>query len=163
MRNFCILVLAVILAGCSPQKRLARLLERYPIRPTVDTFYKVGPTIYRDTVVFRYVPGETVTQSIYIDVPVDIPDTFMEVESSMATALAWLQSNELGLELHQKDSVFEFKLDSALQVNKDTVEVIRDMPYPVIEKAKPFYKIGFYILGGIVVLMLFFLFLFRGK
>jgi len=163
MKKIILLLLAVSLVGCSPQKRLARLLERYPIQPIVDTFYKVGPIIYRDTVVFRYIPGETVTQSVYIDVPVDIPDTFMEVESSMATALAWLQSNELGLELHQKDSVFQFKLDSAIRVNRDTIIITNDIPYPVIEKAKPFYKNGFFIVAAIMLLMLLFLFLFRGK
>lgn len=154
MRKILIVLTLVILASCSPTERLARLLERYPIPEKVDTLYTPGETIYRDTVVTKYLPGEVSVESIYIDVPISIPDTFIEASTSTADAIAYLQDNELGLQLIQYDTVIQWKIDSALVFHTDTIIVTKDIPFPVIEEVGTFWKHGFYVLAGLAALIL---------
>ena len=154
MKKFVLFLAIVILAGCSPTRRLARLLERYPMPEKIDTLYTPGKTIYRDTTVYKYLPGEVSVESTHIDVPISIPDTFIEAHTSTADAIAYLQDNVLGLQIIQYDTVIQWKIDSALVYHRDTVVITKDIPYPVIEKAKPFYKNGFWVVGGLLVLMI---------
>lgn len=162
MKNKLVFILAIIiLASCSPQKRLARLIEKYPIPETIDTLYLPGPIFFKDTIITKYLPGETDTVEILITVPIDLPDTSIHAATTLARATAYLDDNRLGLNLVQLDSLFQWKLDSAIQEHLDTVRIIKKIPYPVIEKAKPFYKNGFFILAGLVVLILLLFFIFR--
>lgn len=165
MKRILLILSIVILAGCSPTKRLARLLERYPMEPTVDTVYR-DTTIYRDTVVTKYLPGESVVNNVYVEVPGTLPDTVIWAETSLAYAAAHLESNHLGLELIQYDSVFKWKLDSALVQNIDTVIITRDVPYPIIEKAKgvkTFWRSAAIVLGVIVLIGMILLLVVRKK
>ena len=165
MKRIILLLLAVSLLGCSPQKRLARLLERYPIQPIVDTLYLPGPIFFKDTIITKYLPGETDSVEILIPVPFDIPDTSIYAFTTLAHATARLEDNRLGLDLVQLDSLFQWKLDSAIREHSDTVMILKEVPYPVIKKAKPFYKNGFFILAGLILvgMILLFLFLFRKR
>ena len=154
----------VIATGCSPQRRLARLLERYPLPETRDTIYIPGKIIYRDTIVFKYLPGETQVNNVYVEVPKTLPDTIIMVQTTLARAFAHLDDNHLGLELVQFDSVFRFKLDSAIFENTpDTVKIETIKEVPKLIPPKPFYKNGFFVLVGLIVLTLFLFFLIGRK
>ena len=157
------LMTLVILASCSPQRRLARLLERHPQPEKIDTLYLPGETIYKDTTVFKYLPGETVTVNVPFDVPIDIPDTVIIAETSFATALAYLDDNHLGLDLIQNDTVFQWKLDSAIRENTPDTLKITNETIVTVEKLvnKPFYRSGFFILAGLIIIALLFYFLLR--
>lgn len=163
MRKFVLFLAIVILAGCSPTRRLARLLERYPLPEKIDTLYLPGETVYKDTTIYRDVPGETVEVAVPVDVPVNIPDTSILAETTLARAEASLKDNVLSLKLEQLNQIYQFKLDSAIREHSDTIQIIKEIPFPVIEKAKPFYKNGFFILAALVVLLLVFVFAFRRK
>jgi len=154
MNKIIIICLALILASCSPQRRLARLLERHPLPETHDTLYLPGETIYKDTTITRYLPGETVVFDLLVDVPIDIPDTFLIAETTLATALAHLKDNRLGLELIQKDSVFKFLLEKAIRENRDTVRIETVKEVPKLIPPNPFWKNGFWVVGGLLVLMI---------
>ena len=145
--------IVVVLAGCSPQRRLARLLERYPIQETSDTVYNTI-IAYRDTVIFELIPGDTVCRDTIIPIQVDLPYTELKTRSTFAEATAWVLNNKLGLELIQYDTLFAFKLDSALVTNIDTVVITQVVPYPVVEKANPFWKNGFWVLAGVVLVII---------
>lgn len=162
MRNVLLILTIAILASCSPQRRLARLLERYPVPEKIDTVYAPGQTIYRDTTVFKYLPGQVAVESLYIDVPVPIPDTFITASTATADAIAYLQDNELGLQLIQYDTVIRWKIDSALVTQRDTVVITRDK-IVTVEKlvTKPFYRNGFFILAGLILIVLVLFFVLR--
>ena len=161
MRNKLLLILTlVILTGCSPQRRLARLLERFPPDITTTIEYR-DTTIYKDTTLYKYLPGDTVWDEIVIETPVQLPDTAISLTTSLAQATASLENNRLGLRLTQLDSIFQWKLDSALVTNIDTVLITNDVSYPEIEKVKPFYKNGFFILAGLILIGLVLFFVFR--
>ena len=104
MKRLILLAVVILLCGCSPQRRLARLIERFPLDTTTSIEYR-DTTIYRDITITRYLPGESITNTITLDVPIDLPDTIIIVETSLARALAHLDNNELGLELIQFDSI----------------------------------------------------------
>jgi len=165
MRKFILFLTIVILASCSPQRRLARLLERYPLPEKVDTLYLPGEKVYKDTTIYRDIPGETVEVAVLVDVPINIPDTSLFAVTDLAEATAYLRDNVLGLELKQLDRIYEFKLDSAIRENTpDTVYIISEKVVTV-EKlvTKPFYKNGFFILVSLILVGMILSLLFRKR
>lgn len=162
MRTVLIILSLVILAGCSPQRRLARLHERFP----PDTITKIeyrDTIIYRDTTLFRYLPGDTVVIIDSFAVEVDLPYMELTRASTLAEAKAWVQGRAMGLELIQKDSMFQFLLDSALVNNIDSIFILKEVPFPVEIKPNPFYKNGFFILAGLILIGMLLWFLFRKR
>lgn len=155
-------VMLVTLVGCSSQRRLARLLEKHPL-PTDTVVVATHSVEYRDTLLFAYFPGDTVYRDTIIPFEVDMPYTELKTRSTMAEATAWIYENRLGLRLIQFDSIFEFKLDSAIRMDKDSVfvEVIREIPVEIAPKL--FWKHGFLVLAGLILLSLILLLVLKRK
>jgi hypothetical protein len=151
MNKIVVVFMIVILAGCSPQKRLARLLDRYPLSQDTVIEYR-DTTIWRDTTITRLIPGDTVFRDTLIPFEVDLPDTELKTTSTFAEASAGIRSNVLWLELIQYDTVFVFKLDSALRQDIDTVfvEVVKEVP--TLVKQSSFWKHGFLVLAGLILI-----------
>lgn len=162
MKRIFLLLTIVAMASCSPQRRLARLLDKYPQPERIDTVYIPGETIYKDTTIYRTLPGETDTVEVYVDVPIDLPDTSILAETELALAQAFLENNILRLELQQKEAKLRLKLDNAIRESRDTLKITEEKVVTVTEyKEKPFYKNGFFILSGLIVVALLFYFLLR--
>ena len=158
MKKLILLSVVILLCGCSPQRRLAHLLERYPL--SADTVIEYRDTIiYSDTTLYDTILGEIILDTVIIPTEVDLPFTELSMGTSLASAHAWVLNNQLGLELIQYDTVFAWKLDSALRQDIDTIymQVVKEVP--VIEKVGTFWKHGFLVLVGLflISLILFFL------
>ena len=147
MKRFSVILIVLILASCSPQKRLGRLLERFP----PDTLVRIehrDTTIYKDSTVYLEIPGK--------DSVVEVPLSYNEVfaHTDYAWARAYIEDTTLGLELHQKDTLIKFVLDSVIVNHHDTTfikqTVLVDKPIP----PKPFWKIGFLITGILLILII---------
>jgi len=154
MKNKIIFFLLIVtLAGCSPTKRLARLLEKYPLPVGVDTVYS-DTTIYKDTTVYVTLPGEVVRDCIYIDVPVILPDTAIYLETSLAYSYVYLRENRVISLLYQRDSVLAVMLDSAIRTHSDTIKIteVTTVPKYIQPKSFKFYRSGFFILSVLIVL-----------
>lgn len=141
MRNLLVIFLiAMAMVGCSPGKRLTRLLDKHP--ELTNTEYR-DTIIYRDSIVEIEIPGETVTEKIKWPVEINVPDTAIEAHTAFSYAKASLTSNELALLLVQTDTLILTRLDSVLVERIDTttvfVEKIKQLP------PKPLYKIGFWL------------------
>ena len=162
MKKLILLSVVILLWGCSPQRRLANLLERFPQDITTVIEYR-DSVIYRDTTITKYLPGEIVIDSFLIRVPVEvpIPDTSFVLRTSLATSTTWLEDNVLGMSLFQNDTLLTFLIDSAIRENADTTFITLKIPYPVIEKASAFWKHGFLVLAGLILLGLILFFLLR--
>jgi len=145
----------VILASCSPQRRLARLLEQHPI--PADTVVEIH-TVYEPDTIPIYIPGDTVVKEVEIETPVDLPDTSIYVETDYARADAGLLDNFLWLELKQTDTVVEIVVDSVIVTVYEDKVITKTL---VVDDTKPFYKSGFFILAGLIILALLFFFLLR--
>jgi len=141
-----VVLIAIALVGCSPQKRLTRLLDKHPELTNVEY---IDTVIYKDTTVYVDVPGETVTEKIKWPVPINIPDTSIYARTAFSYAKASLTSNELDLLLVQTDTMVIVKLDSVLVERIDTttvfVEKVKQLP------PKPVYKVGFWLFLGLIL------------
>jgi hypothetical protein len=152
----------IVLVGCSCPTRLSRLMERCPPPTTSDTIYNTV-LVYRDTTIYRTIPGDTIRDSIVIPVEVELPEISLKQRSTLAEATAWIRSQQLGLELIQYDSIFEFKLDSAIWESRDTITIVTIKSIPKYIKPKPFWKHGFLVLAGLVLITLVLFFTIRRK
>ena len=143
-RFLTISLILLAVSGCSPQKRLGRLLDRFP----PDTLIRITikeVTIFEDTTIFIELPGETVIDSVPFEVEVDIPYIQLFAETELSWAVAWIEENQLHLWLEQKDSILAVKLDSALVTVIDSVFIDREIPIIVQGDSPKFYKRGFWI------------------
>ena len=158
MKQLILLLSIVILAGCSVERRLARLHERYPIKP--DTIVETH-TVYETDTIQVQLPGDTVETEVKLEVPIDLPDTTIYAETDFAEASAGLFSNVLWLNLKHKDVAVPVEMDSVIvTVYQDRVI---NKPYPVIEKVGTFWRAGFLVLAGLVLISLILIFAFRRK
>lgn len=156
MTRYALIVFAIIVTGCSCEKRIARLIDKCPIDPVIDYNTVIA---YRDTVIEVFVPGETE----YIEVPVPVTENCPElpqikpvtVETEFARAEASLISDRLKLSLIQKNKLFQFKLDSAIKTNTDTITITSyiKQEVPVKPKYCDFFMYGFWVSLGILLLL----------
>ena len=164
MKRLTLLFVIVLLCGCSPQKRLTRLLDRYPL-PTDTVIQYRDTTIWRDTTITVILKGDTVRNSIFVYLEADMADTSLKTRSNLAEASAGIHDNQLWLELIQYDSVVAILIQNAIRENTDSIfiEIVREVPK--IIPPKPFYKNGFFILAGLILvsMILLFVFLFLKK
>jgi len=157
MKHLVFVFMLVILAGCSAERRLARLLERYPLPETSDSIHH-DTVIYRDTLILERFVGDTVRDTILIPVGEDLPYMELKRASTLAEATAWLLDNQLGLELIQYDTLFHIPLDSVLVERFDTIIIETVKTVTVEKKMSSFWKHGFLALVGLflVVMILWF-------
>ena len=152
LRAIIIFLLLLMSSGCVTQKRC---LDKFPPITSVDTIKVPGEPIYIDTIIYRDVPGDTiiVDTTIIINESGEIEFTEVFAETELATAHAWIELDRLRLELNQKDSLFRFKLDSAIRENTDTVKIIHKevVEVPKIPKSFPYYRFGFFLFLGLVL------------
>jgi len=156
---FAILALSI---GCVTSKRC---FDKFPpeVINTVDTIHVIT---YRDTIIEKYLPGDTVYAGEKIIV---INDTVVrvwrpvEAETELAQAKAWIENDRMKLRLIQKDSVLQFKLDSVIRVSSDTIKIVNTEIHEVYIK-KPITKyVSFWVIIGAWFLwtLIFVLLLFR--
>lgn len=158
--KYTILILIILLSGCVTSKKC---FEKFPPLPP-DTIHTTSIE-WRDTIIFRYLPGEIIIDSVIIEelieVPIDIPYTSLYAETLLAEATASIENNKLKLELIQRDSLFAFLLDSAIKINSSTIKI--NIPYEKEVKVKSKYQdfvgVGFWIVLGLFLFTLLFLIL----
>ncbi len=165
-------MMMVILAGCSPQKRLARLLVRFPPDTTATT-----ETTHRDSIIDLVIEGDTSTSVSPVFVPYLDVDSILKLlklnstqqgvidslnkelvnsfdispvynETEFAQSKAWVENGILNSELFQKDTIAPVLVEDAITDNTTT----NNIPYPVIEKVGQFWKHGFLVLVGLILI-----------
>ena len=138
------------LTDCTTYKRC---LKKFPPQPEIDTIFS-DTTIYRDTILYDTIKGDTVYSEILTEIPVEITTEMVSAETELAYASAYVFQSRLILTLIQKDSLLKFKLDSAITANKKTVIITEKIPYEVQLPPKPFYRIAFFITGILLLLVI---------
>ena len=158
--KYTILILIVLLSGCVTQNKC---LFKFP-PPPPDTIVK-HHTEWKDTTIYKYLPGEVVHDSVYIEKLIEkkiyVPYTSVYAETLLAEATASVQGKKLKLELIQRDSLFAFILDSAIKASHDTITI--KQPYikeiPVKTKYQEIIGIAVWIFFGLFLFTLLFLIL----
>jgi len=148
-----LVVLFLTLSSCVTYKRC---LGKFP--PTLDTERKTAvkdSIVFRDTTIFIKIPGERVIDSFPIpcpDVPGYIPKR-VYAETSLAKASAWWEYPNIKLELIQKDSTIERRLDNALKDAfhwQSEYEKITVTPQAV-KYIPGVYKAAFWLWIGVII------------
>lgn len=117
MKNLVLLLMLLVsFTSCITQKKCQRL---YP--PEVITETKVvekEKIEYRDTVIYREIPGKEVRVEVPVEVktpygvPIKTPvfiDTLM-IQNEFAMAFAWVNNSVMGMRLYTKPQKFQFDL-----------------------------------------------------
>lgn len=137
LRKISFLFVVVMLSACSPQRKLANLLHRYPELKTDSTYYHF--TII-DTLIRRH----SINDSTFF-----IPDSgkAVVVESGNAKAtLTNIGGDNLNLQVEETpDTVYVHHTDSIPVPTYEYVEVVQKKPVPFIVKF-------FAVLGGFATL-----------
>lgn len=151
-----LLLIGILSGSCVTQKKC---LQRFP--PQRDTLKIVSTRdsiIYKGTTIFIKLPGATVIDSIIIPCPDPGPAYIPKkvcAETSLASACAWWSYPVIKLELIQKDTTIERRLDNALKESyfwKSEYERINVTPQPIIKKYIPgFYKFCTFVFLGLVL------------
>ena len=151
MKKVLLIIFATVVVSCATEKRC---LNKFPPREVHDTITN-NVTIYRDTTIYKEIPGETVVKEVPILLPTPMPEIEpVRAEVDLASAEARILKDKLRLTLIQKDSILEFKIDSAIRVSADTVRIkdLKIVEKPIEPKWYPFFKAGFWILGVLMIL-----------
>jgi len=169
------IILIVLLTGCVTQKRC---LSKFPPTITHDTVYEVGTIFFGDKVVEVKIPGDTVYAEsswnddfVWTTLPEGTtpPDVTVEhrverirADVPLAYSEAWVENNTLKMMLVQKDSILEFKLDSVKQFSVDTISisVVEYIDRVVPPKMFTFFKSGFWVLLGLIIIIIILAFVF---
>ena len=143
-----IFIFVVILSSCITQKKC---FNRFP--PDTITV-KQDTTIFRDTIVFKKIIGDTVYVEKHIPHIIYTERSYEPIflKTSLCASKSWIAGNRLKMRLIQKDSIFQFKLDSAIKANKQIITKTKIIEKPIAPN--PFWKNGFFILGGILIIFL---------
>ena len=148
MKKLWILLIIVFLGSCVTQKRC---LKKFPPVVSVDTIVH-DTTIYRDTTVYEYIEGDTVYNERIISIPKTVYVPPVEAETEFAHALAWIQNQRLRLELRQKDSLLQFRIDSAIRANQRTEYITKVETHQLLPK--PFFKWWFFGSLAFIILLI---------
>jgi len=154
------IILIVLLSGCVTQNKC---LFKFP-PPPPDTIIEHSVE-WRDTTIYKYLPGEVVHDSVIIkelvEKKINIPYQALYAETLLAEATASIENNMLKLELTQRDSMFAFLLDSAIMASYDTITI--KQPYikevPVKTNWQTFLGFGFWMVLGLFLFTLLFVIL----
>lgn len=113
MRLLFILVMALSLSGCITQQRCSR---KYPPAETLrDSINIQKEVIYRDTVIYRTLPPDTVM--VWREMPASVPDTEpLTAENQHAFAKAWIGDGRMWLRLFMKPQPIAFTLQNKTQL-----------------------------------------------
>ena len=144
MRAILFGLIVLILSSCSVQRRAERKCEKatYKWGCNKDTAYikeTVINTLYKDTVVYIKIPGDTVHDSVPVVVEIFTDGTTLvsskknTLQTSLATSQAWIQSGKLHHTLIQKDSVYKAQIQNAIRI---TQHFMKESTTKVIEVNK---------------------------
>ena len=160
------ILITFMISGCATHKNVTKYITKNPeiLTDFVDTTRRieyVPMKVLIDTVIYDTIPGDTVYADTTIKRSVGLLSGSVSVETDLSSARAWISKGRLHIELVQNKQVLQFKIDSAVAlVPRETrTQWLPSEPY--IPKSFGFYKNGFFITAGLLLLLLVFLVLKR--
>ena len=104
------ITLVLLVTSCSP-----RIIKEVSVKDSIIYKEKI---VFRDTTIFKYLPGDTVFKStiVYVDKITGLVNSKkLFAFTSLPEASAWVYNSKLFLNLIQKDTTIEIRLDSAIK------------------------------------------------
>jgi len=160
MKLLSLLIIGLLLIGCSPCKRLQRKCPPQIEYIKKDSIIIKDSIIYKDKEIPVYIPGETIYKDSIISELKDVNVPPVILENDYALAKAWISNSRLKMQLEQKEQVIKYKVDSAIQIakhweykwtNEKQTEIVKERYIPKIYKIALFFTISAIILLGVWV------------
>ena len=141
------LFVLTILSSCTTQRKC---LRKYPPQTSTVIVYRDSihtEVKYRDTTIFVKIPGQTITDTIFVPVnspgPSYVPDT-ARAENTYSIAKAWLDWPQIRLNLFQKPQTIEILLKNAIK-ERDTYRELyeneKSKEVQIVKETPKFWKI----------------------
>lgn len=141
-----ILILLILLAGCSVEKKIAwthKIIEKHPEAlnkyRAIDTIFKDSIYVsYRDTTIEIFLPGDTIEQFIQVPCSHQLKSDTAYAKSGFSEAFAWLSGGQLHLRVKTPSVALKYVLDSAILERNHYQELyIQELLKPPPEKITP--------------------------
>ena len=165
MKGLITIILLLSAASCITQKKC---LQRFPPVVQTEIVTQVRDTIiYKDTTVFVTLPGNVIRDSVIIPCPEPTRPVRIDTaraETSLAEAKAWWSPPRIMLELIQKDTTIELRLENAIKESRHWRSEYEKVVETHVEKKIPtIYSIALGGWIGIIILLLIVIALKLGK
>jgi len=116
MKTFTIILVILLLTGCVTQKRCERKFPPQVIH--TDSTITNTITIFRDTTIYIYLPGDTVIDTVKVDVQNGVANSRPSIhETDLAWSMAQIVDNKLIHQLIMKDKTLEMLIKNAIREN----------------------------------------------
>lgn len=112
---------ALLMSSCVTQKRCEQKFPQQII--TIDSVITKTETIYRDTTIFIELPGDTIRDTITVEVINGISNSRPSIhETDLAWSMAQVVNGFLRHELIQKDSTLARVIENAIRESATTTD-----------------------------------------
>lgn len=138
--------LAMAFIGCSP-----KIVEKVVKKDSIVYREKL---VYKDTTIYKYLPGDTVFKNTYVYIDKNtglINSKKIYAFTSLAEASAWVSNSKLNLNLIQKDTTIEIRLDSAIKEATYWKERYQNSSSVTVKEVtkSPWYMKALALIGGL--------------
>ena len=143
----CLILSSLILSSCVTQRRCNR---KFPPQTSTVIVYRDSihtEVKYRDTTIFVKIPGQTITDTVFVPVnspgPSYVPDT-ARAENTYSIAKAWLDWPKIRLNLFQKPQTIEILLKNAIKERdtyRELYEQEKSKEVQIVKEVPKFWKI----------------------
>lgn len=118
--SICFLVI-ILISGCATQKRCEQKFPPQIVR--TDSVITKTQTIYRDTTIFVYLPGDTVYDTVHVILRDGIANSRASIhESDLAWSKAQVVDGVLIHELRMKDTALAVMIENAIRESATLTE-----------------------------------------
>jgi hypothetical protein len=116
-------VIIILISGCTTQSKCYRKFPAQTMVITKDSIIRTTETIYRDTIIYIYVKGETKysTDTVYIKNGLSYSNK-NHLHTSFADSWAWVANGRLYHELIQKDTLIGQEVKDAVRLTWERAE-----------------------------------------
>jgi hypothetical protein len=116
-----LLFVIILLSSCVTQQKCQ---DKFPPELiTVDSIIRTTETIYRDTTIFIYLPGDTIRDTVIVEVINGIANSRPSIhETDLAWSMAQVVNGFLRHELIQKDSTLARVIENAIRESATTTD-----------------------------------------
>jgi hypothetical protein len=125
MKNIIYIIAVLMISSCATQNKCDR---KFPCtgKDSISVITKTE-TIYRDTIIYVYVPGEKVTETklVYVDANGIMHSDISKLYTSFAESWAWVENGKLMHELMQKDTTLARHIKNAIKESAMTTETVK--------------------------------------
>lgn len=170
------LAILILSSGCTTERKVTQWIEKHPDNEVLDQWITADTgkqkvridTVYEPDSIPYYLPGEHIVDSFFVESPCPDAEPLniapKTVKTSLATAVVWVENNQLFVDLTQNDSTIQARDDSAkMIINRQEEEIIKLTLRPPAEIKRPWWALPALIIAIFATALLILDLLYRSR